>query len=81
MNRLPDYDDQIIGATPFETLFNYRATVGYPFASPSSVRLSSLSLNVGLPRMSQDWPGTCLFDGTSRSLGNRPLSQSLPQVL
>jgi hypothetical protein len=29
MNRLSDYDDQIIRATPYETLFNYRATVGY----------------------------------------------------
>ena len=36
MNHLSDYDDQIIRATPYETLFNYRSTVGYlpiPFLS------------------------------------------------
>lgn len=35
MNRLSDYDDQIIRATPYETLFDYRATVGYFITSPS----------------------------------------------
>lgn len=29
MNRLSDYDDQIIRATPYETLSDYRSTVGF----------------------------------------------------
>lgn len=30
MNRLSDYDDHVIRATPYETLFDYRSTVGFP---------------------------------------------------
>ena len=56
MNRLSDYDDQIIRATPYETLSDYRATVSYPLASPPSVRPPSLSSNLGFSRMSQDRP-------------------------
>lgn len=29
MNRLSDDDDHIIRATPYETLFDYRSTVGF----------------------------------------------------
>ena len=63
MNRLSDYDDQIIRATPYETLFDYRATVGHLLVSPPSARLSSLSSNIGVSRMSQYWPRTHLLYG------------------